>query len=277
MKVFISADIEGISGVVDREDAMIGGREYERGRRLMTADVNAAIAGAYEGGATQVLVNDSHSKMHNIIVEDMDPRAELIQGVVKRGCMMEGLDESFAAVFFVGYHSRAGNPLGVMNHTMWSRGFQNLSLNGQPAGEIAINAAYAGQFGVPVALVTGDQTAIQETQELLGLVEGAITKQALGRFTARLLPPSTGQELTRQGAKRALQRLKELKPYVLPAPVTMGFELTSSAMADVCSWIPAVEKTGSRSVQFTFTDWRVGMGMMLVLMWLAIHNTNDMY
>ena len=277
MKIFISADIEGVSGVVDREDAIIGGREYERARRLMTADVNAAIAGAYEGGATQVLVNDAHSKMRNLIVEELDPRAEVIQGVVKRGCMMEGLDESFAAVFFVGYHSRAGDPLGVMNHTMWSRGFQNLLLNGQPVGEIAINAAYAGQFGVPVALVTGDQTAVQEAQALLGNVEFAVTKQGLGRFTARLLPPSTGQELTRQAARGALQRLKELRPYVIPAPVTMGFEFTSSAMADVCSWIPAVKKTGSRSVQFTFDDWREGMGMLLVLMWLAIHNTNDMY
>ena len=171
MKVFISADIEGVSGVVDRDDAIVGGREYERARRLMTADVNAAIAGAYEGGATQVLVNDAHSKMRNLIVEDLDPRAEVIQGVVKRGCMMEGLDECFAAVFFVGYHSRAGNPFGVMNHTMWSRGFQNLFLNGAPVGEIGINAAYAGQFGVPVALVTGDQTAVQEAQELLGPAE----------------------------------------------------------------------------------------------------------
>jgi D-amino peptidase len=277
MKVFISADIEGVSGVVDRDDAVVGAREYERARRLMTADVNAAIAGAYEGGATHVLVNDSHSKMRNLIVEDMDPRAEVIQGVVKRGCMMEGLDESFDAVFFVGYHSRAGNPFGVMNHTMWSRGFQNLYLNGIPVGEIGVNAAYAGQFGVPVALVTGDQTAVQEAQELLGAVEGAVTKQGLGRFTARLLPPSKGQELTRQAACNALGRLKELKPYVLPKPVTMGIEFTSSAMADVCSWIPSVEKTGSRNVQFIFTDWREGMGMMLVLMWLAIHNTNDMY
>ncbi len=277
MKVFISADIEGVSGVVDRDDAVVGAREYERARRLMTADVNAAIAGAYEGGATQVLVNDAHSKMRNLIVEDLDPRAEVIQGVVKRGCMMEGLDESFAAVFFVGYHSRAGNPFGVMNHTMWSRGFQNLFLNGAPVGEIGVNAAYAGQFGVPVALVTGDQTAVQEAQELLGPLESAVTKQALGRFTARLLAPSKAQELTRQAARDALARLADFKPYVLPKPVTMGIEFTSSAMADVCSWIPTVRKISPRNIEFSFADWREGMGLMLALMWLAIHNTNDMY
>jgi D-amino peptidase len=277
MKVFISADIEGVSGVVDRDDAVVGAREYERARRLMTADVNAAIAGAYEGGATQVLVNDAHSKMRNLIVEDLDPRAEVIQGVVKRGCMMEGLDESFAAVFFVGYHSRAGNPFGVMNHTMWSRGFQNLFLNGAPVGEIGVNAAYAGQFGVPVALVTGDQTAVQEAQELLGPLASAVTKQALGRFTARLLAPSKAQELTRQAARDALARLADFQPYVLPKPVTMGIEFTSSAMADVCSWIPTVRKISPRNIEFSFADWREGMGLMLALMWLAIHNTNDMY
>jgi D-amino peptidase len=277
MKVFISADIEGVSGVVDRDDAVVGAREYERARRLMTADVNAAIAGAYEGGATQVLVNDAHSKMRNLIVEDLDPRAEVIQGVVKRGCMMEGLDESFAAVFFVGYHSRAGNPFGVMNHTMWSRGFQNLFLNGAPVGEIGVNAAYAGQFGVPVVLVTGDQTAVQEAQELLGPLASAVTKQALGRFTARLLAPSKAQELTRQAARDALARLADFKPYVLPKPVTMGIEFTSSAMADVCSWIPTVRKISPRNIEFSFADWREGMGLMLALMWLAIHNTNDMY
>ena len=277
MKVFISADMEGISGLVDQEDTTIGGREYERARRLMTAEVNAAVAGAFEAGATQVLVNDSHSKMRNLIVEELDPRIEVIQGAVKRGCMMEGLNESFDAVFFLGYHSKAGNPFGVMNHTMWSRGFQNLLLNGEPAGEIAVNAAYAGQMGVPVALVTGDQTAVEEAKELLGDIESATVKQALGRFTARLSHPNTAQENVRQAARRALERVKDFKPYVVESPARMGIEFTSSAMADVCSWIPTVDKISPRSVQFEFNDWREGMGLMLALMWLAIHTANDMY
>ena len=277
MKVFISADMEGISGLVDQEDTTIGGREYERARRLMTAEVNAAVAGAFEAGATQVLVNDSHSKMRNLIVEEIDPLIEVIQGAVKRGCMMEGLNESFDAVFFLGYHSKAGNPFGVMNHTMWSRGFQNLLLNGEPAGEIAVNAAYAGQIGVPVALVTRDQTAVEEAKELLGDIESATVKQALGRFTARLSHPNTAQENVRQAARRALERVKDFKPYVVESPARMGIEFTSSAMSDVCSWIPTVDKISPRSVQFEFNDWREGMGLMLALMWLAIHTANDMY
>ena len=130
---------------------------------------------------------------------------------------------------------------------------------------------------MPVALVTGDQTAVQEAQELLGPLASAVTKQALGRFTARLLAPSKAQELTRQAARDALARLADFKPYVLPKPVTMGIEFTSSAMADVCSWIPTVRKISPRNIEFSFADWREGMGLMLALMWLAIHNTNDMY
>jgi D-amino peptidase len=276
MKVYVSADIEGISGVVDREDTTIGGREYERARRLMTAEVNAVVAGAFEAGATQVLVNDAHAKMRNLIVEDLDPGVEVIQGAVKRGCMMEGLDESFDAVFFLGYHSRAGDPFGVLNHTMWSGGFHNLQLNGEPAGEIAVNAAYAGQMGVPVALVTGDQTAVEEAKELLGDVESAVVKEALGRYTAKLLHPSAGRERVRLAARLAVERVMDFKPYVIETPATMGIEFTSSAMADVCSWIPTVEKVSPRSVRFEFNDWRQGMGLMLALLWLAIHVATDM-
>jgi D-amino peptidase len=164
-----------------------------------------------------------------------------------------------------------------MNHTMWSRGFQNLLLNGEPAGEIAVNVAYAGQMGVPIALVTGDQTAVDEARDLLGDVESAVVKDALGRFTAKLLHPSAAHERVRLAARRALERVRDFKPYVVETPATLGIEFTSSAMADVCSWIPTVEKTSPRSVQFQFTDWRQGMGLLLVLMWLAIHVANDMY
>ena len=275
MKVYISADMEGISGVVDREDTTIGGRGYERARRLLTAEVNAVVAGALEAGATHVLVNDAHSTMRNLIVEDLVPGAEVIQGSLKRGCMMEGLDQSFDAVFFLGYHSRAGDPIGVMNHTMWSGGIQNLVLNGEPVGEIAVNAAYAGQMGVPVALVTGDQTAVDEAKALLGDVESAIVKEALGRLTAKLSHPSVGRDRVRLAARVAVERAMDFQPYVVETPVAMGIEFTSSAMAEVCSWIPTVEKVSPRTVRFRFDDWRQGMGLMLALLWLAIHVAND--
>ena len=278
MKVFISADMEGISGITDSDEMVFEGREFERARKLLTGDVNAAIAGAFDGGATEVVVNESHWMMRNLLVEDVDPRAEVIRGSIKRGVMMEGLDESFGAVFFVGYHSMHGVPFGVMNHTMLGKEIQNMYLDGEPAGEIVINAAYAGSMGVPVALVTGDQTCIKEAKDMLGAaVEGAQVKEGRGRFTARLLPPAVAHERIRAAAKRAVEGAPQKQVFKAASPATMGIEFTSTAMAETCSWIPTVKRTGPRSVEFEFEDWIEGMGLMLTLMWLALHVADQMY
>lgn len=277
MKVLISADMEGATGIICSDEMESGGREYERGRRFLTGDVNAAVEGAFEGGATEVLVNESHWTMNNIVTEDLDPRAELIRGSIKRGCMMEGLDESFSAVFLIGYHSKHGTPKGIMNHTMLGKEIQNFYLNGNPVGEMAINAAFAGQFGVPVAMVAGDQTLESEAKELLGDVETVVLKKGIGRFTAQLIHPRITSERLQQGATRAVQHAKQLKPYIVDSPSTLGIEFTSTAMAEVCSWIPTVERTHPRSIEFTFADWREGMGLMLTLLWLSLHVADHMY
>jgi D-amino peptidase len=277
MRVFISVDMEGISGLTDSDEMVFEGREYERGRRLITGDLNAAIEGAFAGGATEVVVNESHWMMRNLLTEDVDPRAEVIRGNIKRGCMVEGLDESFDAMLLVGYHSKHGTPFGVMNHTMLGKEIQNIYLNGDPVGEMAINAAYAGQMGVPVALVTGDQTAVEEAQQTFGDIETATVKEGRGRFTAKLLHPSVGQERIREAAKRAVERAPKMKPFVAGPPATMGFEFTSTAMAEVCSWVPTVERIGPRTVEFEFGDWREGMGLMFALFWLALQVADEMY
>lgn len=278
MKVFISADMEGISGLTDSDEMDAVGREYERGRKLLTGDVNAAIEGAYRGGATEVVVNESHWLMRNLLTEDVDPRAEVIRGIVKRGCMVEGLDETFDAAMFVGYHSTHGTPFGVMNHAMLGKEIQNFLMNGEPVGEMTVNAAYAGQYGVPLVLVTGDQTAAAEAREVFGdHIETAIVKEGIGRFTAKLLHPSVGQERIREAAMRGVENAKSVEPFIVPTPASMGFEFTSTTMAEVCSWIPTVERTGPRSVEFEFDDWREGMGLMFALLWLALHVADDMY
>jgi D-amino peptidase len=278
MKVFISADMEGVSGLTASDEMVFEGREFERGRRFLTDDVNAAIQGAFDGGATHVLVNESHWMMRNLLTEDIDSRAEVIRGIVKRGCMMEGLDESFDAVFFIGYHSKHGTPFGVMNHTMLGKEIQNLYLNGKPVGEMTVNAAFAGQVGVPVVLLTGDQTAVREAKEVFGEgVETVAVKEGRGRFTAKLLHPSVAQAHIREAAKRAVQRSSEVRPFIAGSPASMGFEFTSTDMAEVCSWVPTVELVGPRSVEFTFTDWREGMGLMFALLWLALHVADQMY
>jgi D-amino peptidase len=258
---------------------ILEGHEFERGRRFLTGDVNAAIAGAFDGGATEVVVNESHWMMRNMLTEEIDHRATVIRGIVKRGCMMEGLDESFGAIFFVGYHSKHGVTNGVMNHAMLGKEIQNLYMNGQAVGEMAVNAAFAGQLGVPVVLVTGDQTAAQEAHELFGKenIETVAVKEGLGRFTARLLHPMVAQERIRDGAKRAVERAAKITPYRVGLPACMGFEFTSTAMAEVCSWIPTVRRLGPRTVEFEFNDWREGMGLMFALLWLALHVADRMY
>ena len=271
--------MEGVSGLTDSDEMIVEGHEFERGRRLLTGDVNAAIAGAFDGGATEVVVNESHWTMRNLLSEEVDPRATVIRGIVKRGCMMEGLDESFGAAFFVGYHSRHGVSRGVMNHAMLGKEIQNFYMNGQPVGEMTVNAAYAGQFGVPVTLITGDQTAAQEAHEVFGLnsIETVAVKEGLGRFTARLLHPTVAQQRIREGAARAVQRAPLTQPFVVKTPASMGFEFTSTAMAEVCSWIPTVNRVDPRTIEFTFDDWREGMGLMFALLWLALHVADRMY
>lgn len=277
MKIFISADMEGASGITDRDDLMYGGAEFERGRRFLTGDVNAAIQGAFDAGATAVVVNESHGSMRNLLTEDLDPRAELIRGSIKRGCMMEGLDESFAAVFFIGYHSKHGTARGIMNHAMLGKEVQNLYMNGEAVGEIAVNAAYAGQMNVPVALISGDQTAVAEAQALLPNIEGAIVKEGIERFTAKMLHATVAQARIREAAQRASQNIPALKPLKVGSPASMGFEFTSTAMAEVCSWIPTVRRLNDRTVEFTFDDWRNGMGTMFALLFLAIHVADPAY
>jgi D-amino peptidase len=279
MKVFISADMEGISGITNSDEMSSDGLEYQRARDFLTGDVNAAIQGAFNGGATEVVVNESHSLMRNLITEEVDTRAQVIRGNIKRGCMVEGLDESFDAVFFVGYHSKSGVPYGVMNHAMLGKAIQNFYVNGETAGEMTANGAYAGQMGVPVVLLTGDQTAVQEAHEVFGEdnIETAIVKEGRGRFTAKLLHPQVAQARIREAAKRAVQRASQVTPLVIGPPASMGFEFTSTAMAEVCSWIPTVERIGPRKVEFEFDDWHEGMGLMFALLWLALYAADPMY
>ena len=167
-KVYISVDMEGISGVNGDDQTAAGAAEYGRARKLMAEDANAAIRGAFEGGATDVLVNDSHGGQRNLLPEDLDPRARLISHSFKRHGMMEGLDESFDAVIFVGYHAKADSPRGVFAHT-GSGVVKDLVVNGKSVGEGGMNARLAQWFGVPVVLVTGDDVAVEQQKAKLAL------------------------------------------------------------------------------------------------------------
>jgi D-amino peptidase len=258
MRVYISIDMEGVAGVVheDQTDPIEPRHagEYNRFRRLMTNEANAAIAGALEAGATGVVVNDSHWLMRNLLAEELNPVAELLSGGPKRLSMVEGIDGGFEAAMFVGYHARAGTRDATIDHTYTSRVYQ-ARINGQPAGELALNAAMAGVYGVPVALVSGDQALAAEAKALLGsVVETVVVKEAVGRFAARSLAPSVACQRIRAGAAAALKR--KHAPFTFKAPIRVEVDFMVSQMADMAELVPGSERTGGRSVGYTGDDYR---------------------
>jgi D-amino peptidase len=261
VKVLISVDMEGITGVVSQSHTDSSHAEYPRFRRLMTADANAAVEGVLAGGATDIVVNDSHANMDNILIEELNPAARLISGSPKLFSMMEGIGPDVDTVFFVGYHARAGSAPAIHDHT-WTGSVFNATLNGRPMGEIMLNAALAGHFGVPVALVTGDQLATAEARELLGDIETVTVKIAVGRTAADCLPPSKTAPIIRQAAQKALERKRT--PLVVQRPITLGIEFWRSIQAERAELMPGARRTGPRSIEWIGQDmvavyraWRV--------------------
>jgi D-amino peptidase len=258
MRVYISVDMEGVAGVVhedqtDPTEPRHSG-EYNRFRRLMTNEANAAIAGALEAGANAVLVNDSHWLMRNLLAEELNPKAELMSGGPKRLSMVEGIDGGFDAAMFVGYHAKAGTTNATIDHTYTSRVYE-ARINGQPVGELALNAAMAGVHGVPVALVSGDQALAAEAKALLGTgIETVVVKEAVGRFAAKSLAPAVACERIRSGAAAALRR--KHVPFTFTSPIRLEVDFIVSQMADMAELVPGSSRTGGRAVSYAGEDYR---------------------
>ncbi|CAN5230623.1 M55 family metallopeptidase [soil metagenome] len=281
MKVLISADMEGTCGVVSWVQVIppdVGGAgratstvEYERARMRMTKEVNAAIEGAFAAGADEVIVNESHDGMRNLIPEELHPgityhdgtdpeprvvgSVRFITGSDKEFSMMQGIQKpDIAAVFFTGYHARAGTPAAPLAHsfTGW---VQDIRVDGVSMGEYGLNALVAGHYGVPVALVTGDDKAVAQTRELLGdAVVGVEVKEGYSTTAAIHLHPNRAQDLIREGAKRAVTNLASMKPYTLPHGATVEVELDHQSKVDAALRIPGVERTAWRTCSFQPAD-----------------------
>ena len=249
MKILVAADMEGITGVTTWDQVTPGHAEYARFRKLMTQDVNAAIRGAYEAGADEVIVADGHWNGSNILIEELDARARLNTGSPSPFSMMQGIDESVDGVIFIGYHARNGTPDAILDHT-WSRmTVANVWLNDALTGEYGLNGAVAGHFGVPIIMVSGDQTACAQVVDILGDMETAVVKQATGRYAAECLPPQMTQDLIFMSAARAVTRLRDgdvPAPFVLDAPMRVTVEFFTSDMADRASKIPFTQRDGTR-------------------------------
>jgi D-amino peptidase len=269
MRVYISVDMEGVAGVVHEDqtdpiDPRHAG-EYNRFRRLMTSEANAAVEGALAAGATRVLVNDSHWLMRNLLAEELHPAAELLSGGPKLRSMVEGVDLGFDAAMFVGYHAMAGAASAVIDHTYTSI-VHEVRLNGRPAGELAINAALAGIHGVPVVLVSGDQALAAEAKELLGQgVEAVVVKHAVGRFAARSVSPAESCRRLREGAAAALRRTHE--PLELQPPIRLQVEFALTQMADMAELVPGSVRTGGRTIGYVHDDFRE-----VFRAWRALYN-----
>jgi D-amino peptidase len=257
MRVYLSVDMEGVAGVVHEDqtnpiDPRCAG-EYGRFRRLMTAEANAAVEGALAGGATRVVVNDSHWEMRNLLAEDLHPAAELVSGSTKPRSMLEGIEEGFDAACFIGYHAQAGTAHAILDHTYTDRIYQ-VRLNGQPVGELGINAALAGRFGVPVALVSGDQALAAECLALLGAgTRAVVVKHAVARHGARSLAPGEACRQIRDGVAAAVRQPPA--PWTVPAPCTFEVDFCSTHHADMAELVPGSDRTGPRTVRVVHDDY----------------------
>ncbi len=254
MKVFISCDMEGVAGIVDwaqcRPD---GGAAYERGCELMLAEVNAAIQGALSGGATELVVNDSHGAMANLDPAALQPPTSYLSGRHKTGYMMQGLDGSFDAVFFVGYHGSISGEPSVLSHTYNPEVISGVRLGGEYVGESGINALVAHAHAVPIALVTGDTVTISEARSFAPDHVGVVVKQSFTRFAAHHVHPVTARLRIMQAATEAVKAVqgRRLSPPVLPDDLTLEVDLQTADMAAVASWVKGVERSGTRSVRVT--------------------------
>lgn len=255
MKILIAADMEGITGVVHWDHVTSTHAEYARFRPLMTGDVNAAIRGAFDGGADEVIVTDGHGNGRNIMIEALDPRARLNSGGTRPFSMVQSVETGVDAAMFIGYHARAGTPNAILDH-VWTGGVHNVWLNGVPVGEIGLNAAVCGHFGVPVIALSGCAAACAEAQALLGEIETAPVKWASGRMGAECLPPAVSQAAIYEAARRAVQRLAQgqsPEPLVVRTPVELAVEFNTSEMADGAALLPEARRDG-RTLTFVAPD-----------------------
>jgi D-amino peptidase len=253
VKVFIGVDMEGISGVVAWDQTERGKSDYEVFRRYMTKDANAAIEGALAAGASKIVVTDSHNGGRNILPEDLNPEATLVTGGGKPMAMVEGLDSTFDAAFFIGYHSRCLS-LGVLNHT-YSLAVQNYLVNGKVMGETGMNALMAAYYGVPVVLVSGDCQVCQEAKDLLGTVETVAVKEPRSQTSAMGMHPLKARAQIKDAAERALSNLGSYKAIKAPVPATVRLQFRNSAKADAASIMPGSVRVDPVTVEYTGADY----------------------
>lgn len=254
LKVYISVDMEGVVGTVTEDQLGPGGFEYQKFREFMTKEALAAVNAAKEAGASEILVSDSHGNGENLLIEMFPKDVRIVRSWPRKLGMMAGIDGTFDAALFVGYHSSTSNPKGVRAHTFSSGRLTRVALNGSEMTEGSWNAALAGHFGVPVIFISGDDAVIQEVRTAVGNVEGAEVKKSLGFHAASTLSPEASYELIGQKVRNAFARLKEFKPFALKSPITLDVSFKHYRVTEVLAYLKGVQRTDSHSIRYAGKD-----------------------
>lgn len=272
MKLYISVDMEGITGLVDHTHVDSSKHNYERSRKIMTQEANFVIEKAFEAGCREVIVNDSHSKMNNLLIEDLHPETQLITGDVKPFSMVQGLDDSFEGAIFVGYHARASMS-GVMSHSMIF-GVRHMWINDVQIGELGFNAYVAGHYGVPVIMVAGDDGAAREAEALIPNIATAVVKQSISRSAAKSLIPLKAGELLAEKTEDAIKNLNKVKPLTPPENPLLRIEFANYGQAEWANLMPGTEiEEGTTIVKYKAKNILEAYQAMLVMTELAMRTT----
>lgn len=267
LKIYISVDLEGIAGVVANDQTSPNGKDYGWARTMMMAETNAAVAGAFDAGATEVLVNDSHGPQTNLRPDELDRRAGLITGQPKPMGMTQGLDSTFDAAIYIGYHANGSVADAVHGHT-FSGALKHVRLNGREVGEYGLNGAVAGWFGVPVAFVSGDKAFVDEAKGFFPGVDALAVKEGIGYYAAKTMNPLDARDQIRAGVKNALMKKGARIPVKLTYPATLEIEVTELSWADKIAMVPGIRRSG-RTVSYTASDMPTLYKMARVIMMLA--------
>ena len=254
VKIYISADMEGVTGVVTNEQLGPEGFEYQQFRQFLTDEVIAAIEGAREAGADEIVVSDSHGNGQNLLIDQLPDDIQIIRSWPRPLGMMQGIDDTFDGVIMIGYHSSTTNPNGVRAHTNSSARLSAVRLNGTEMSEGSLNAAIAGHFGVPVIMISGDDAVVKEVQSTLGNIEAAVVKWAYSFHSARTLHPSAGRALIREKARDAVGRIAEFLPYKTETPIKFDVTFKNYQPSQLLAYLPQVDRTDSHSIRFIGDD-----------------------
>jgi len=247
LKIFISVDMEGIGGIGTPKMVSSNGKDYATGRKLMTEEVNAVVEAIFEFGSANILVNDSHGDMQNLLHLELDPRVKYIQSNIKPLGMVQGLNDTFDAAIFIGYHARAGTENAFLAHT-GSGSVKGLWLNGIEVGEGGLNATFAGEFGVPVIVASGDAAFAEQFADLTG-ARTVATKTAIGSQVAELIHPSRVLEMLKSATNDALQDLENTRVYSTSNPVVVRMRFSSTTRADIVQAIPGTRRIDGYTVE----------------------------